>query len=1073
MVRSILEVCRPRKDILEGTFNPEIFTAGLSQVMNAYRGGTSIAHKLYTDADQFFGDGTYPTEGLRMVLADVFGRIAGHNPPAIHRLETAFGGGKTHILIALAHLALRGRELASVTQNIIDSSLLPAAGEVSVVGIAGDEIPVHKPKGTKLVPYTLWGEIAYQIGGEALYRAIEQEATSFAAPDAGFLDRILSGRKAVIMLDELAQYAARLEAARPNGGEQLAAFLMVLNGYARTHSGIAIVMTLASQADAFSRQTERLQELLSQVRGEDISEDEALGLAQRAEAASRSVVSRDASTVVPVRAGEISRVLAVRLFDASDPRAAADTANAYLEMYAKSGAALPDRALRTDFREVMAAHYPFHPTFIDFLNTKLATLETFQGTRGVLRVLALTLRSIWGKKLKVPMIHSCHVDFRDSRTLNEIIGRTGSGELLPVINADIGGPDTSSLDTGRSQAELADRKNPHPLGHPLHEYTWKTVFLHSLVGRSQGLGSNLFGISEKDALFEVAFPGLTPPQVETALREIKESAYYLRSDQGRYYASLEPSVNIVLAQIRRGIKEGDVDRLLDTSVRKLITGAGTSFRVIHDVSLPEHIADDVNQPSIAVIAVNAEQIDVMDFVTTVGANRPRIRQNQLHLLVPTTVNVKGEVWNEDRVRRYLETLNRLKDLGRWVLAMRRLKEKPENYGIHAAKLNDPEFVSRQAERELALQTSLAQVYDTVWYPSASGRVGHKEIKTGGGEGGFAIIEEMRRVLQTEGELITAERAATGETLQALAGLFFELDQTPTLAAIEEGFLRKPAWPVLERSSLLGTIIREGVNRGVWCLFRMGSAESTKPEVIYSTESGEIPLDPDLNAPGWAIVTVQGARQREWLGETIDPARIEQWVSSVAFEKKSCTIADVVDEVRERHGEVPRDKITEAAEKLIRSDKLYTYTGEPGQTEKPETLIRGRIAIVHQAKSDDVVIAPAEASRRGWITAKRNVLNLAGAEGVETILPLLSRLGSLYARGARSTLKSLDLSDLELPDGGKLRLSLENVPPGSMKKLGELFEVLAGVTHRGADTDVLLEIEEPDEECLFIRAVKKK
>lgn len=165
--------------------------------------------------------------------------------------------------------------------------------------------------------------------------------------------------------------------------------------------------------------------------------------------------------------------------------------------------------------------------------------------------------------------------------------------------------------------------------------------------------------------------------------------------------------------------------------------------------------------------------------------------------------------------------------------------------------------------------------------------------------------------------------------------------------------------------------------------------------------------------------------------------------------------------------------SKAAEKLIRSDKLYTYTGKPGQTEKPDTLIRGQTAIVHQAKSDDVVIVPSEASRRGWVTAKRNVLNLSGTEGLMAILPLLSRLGSLYARGARSTLKSLDLSDLELPDGGRIHISLEDVPPASMKKLGELFEVLAGVTHQGGDTEAFLEIEEPDEECLFIQAVRKK
>jgi hypothetical protein len=105
------------------------------------------------------------------------------------------------------------------------------------------------------------------------------------------------------------------------------------------------------------------------------------------------------------------------------------------------------------------------------------------------------------------MIHTCHLNLRDARIVSELIGRTGSNDLLPVLNTDVGSADTAALDTGRSRAELIDRKNPHPAGFPLHEYSWKTVFLHSLVGRGERLGSPLFGITERDTLFEVAFPG--------------------------------------------------------------------------------------------------------------------------------------------------------------------------------------------------------------------------------------------------------------------------------------------------------------------------------------------------------------------------------------------------------------------------------------------------------------------------------------------------------------------------------------------------------------------------------------
>jgi predicted AAA+ superfamily ATPase len=217
---SILDACTPRQDILQGTFNPEIFTPSLSAALAFYAGKASGLHAMYTDAKQFFGEATYPTDGLKMVVSEVFTRIAGDNSvPAIHRLETAFGGGKTHALIACAHIGHQGTKLAGVCDHIIAKDLLPKPGDLCVVGVAGDEIPVHKTVGAKLMPYTLRGEIAQQIGGEALYSKLGETAISRAAPGKDYFDTVLGGKKVLIMLDELAQYAARLSAAHPGGGE--------------------------------------------------------------------------------------------------------------------------------------------------------------------------------------------------------------------------------------------------------------------------------------------------------------------------------------------------------------------------------------------------------------------------------------------------------------------------------------------------------------------------------------------------------------------------------------------------------------------------------------------------------------------------------------------------------------------------------------------------------------------------------------------------------------------------------------------------------------------------------------
>ncbi|WP_290591364.1 DUF499 domain-containing protein, partial [Alicyclobacillus sp.] len=458
---------------------------------------------LYLDAEAFFRDATYPTDGLRTTLREVFARLQGDmGVPAIHRLETGFGGGKTHTLIACTHVAYRGRELEGVVRGVLDPALLPEPGSVTVVGVAGDEIPVHRSQGTTLVPYTLWGEIAYQVGGEALYREVEAEATSYAAPGQPYFERVFGGRRVLLMLDELAQYAARLEAARPDGASQLAAFLMGLNGYVRTHDRIAVIVTLASATDAFSRQTKRLVELLSQVRGDAVREDDAVVIGERAHKDVMSVTARDAVQVTPVMPHEITSVFAKRLFVRIDRDAAQAVADEYMQLYRRNQSLLPDEAVQDGFHARMVATYPFHPTLVDFLNEKLATAENFQKTRGVLRVLALVTRHLWRTGHAAPMIHTCHLDLRSRDVTEEILGRTGSSDLLFILHADVGGADSNRLEIGQSNAQLLDRKNPHPEGYALYELTWKTVFLNSLVGRQEGLASNVFGVTEQDAIFQ-------------------------------------------------------------------------------------------------------------------------------------------------------------------------------------------------------------------------------------------------------------------------------------------------------------------------------------------------------------------------------------------------------------------------------------------------------------------------------------------------------------------------------------------------------------------------------------------
>lgn len=1080
---SILEACQPRADLLAGTLNPEIFTANLTQVIDFYRGDRGVVQNVYTDARAFFTEATYPTDGMRQILRNCFGRLSGQDAtyPAIQRSLSSFGGGKTHVLIAAVHLAVHGTDLAAEAAPLIDASLLLPPGAVTVVGIAGDRVAIHETHGPRLVPYTLWGEIAYQIGGEELYRAIGPAATSSGSPGNEYFEVVFRDRKVLLMLDELAAYATRMEAARAGGGASTAAFLMSLFQYAKEHTGIAVIVTLASQKDAFARQTAILSDLVSKAKGEETSAADALGIADRAYAEVRRVVARDETTVTPVRGAELSRVLGKRLFVQVDPSAAAQAADAYGDLYQRTALLLPEQARQASYRERLIAHYPFHPTLIDWLNDKLATVETFQGTRGVLRILALTVANLWRRRVPAPMIHACHLDMRDPRLADELISRTDSAELAPIINADIGGPDSGDLISEDSNAALADRANPHPDGFPLHEYTWKTVFLHSLAGFGEGLAARVFGITKQDALFATAFPGMTPPQVETALDALRSQAYYLRySDtEGRYYASTGVSINIVLAAIRRRLRGSTkINELINETSRKVVTPGTLNFAVVSEVLAPERIPDMIGRPTLALLALNSPPVTPADFITQAGPNRARQHQNLVFLLVPDTVRVEGEYrvgddMLDNAARRAEELSERLTSIGIDVLARRTLKHDAAAYGLSEAALSDETFTRDTKEREQALVTVVTQAYRNLWFPGPQGKIIRREISTAGGEGGTSVIQSIKNALLAEGKLVTAEMAVTSAAVMGAAKLFFAPNKDyQTLDDLRAGFACRRDWPVLEDKGLFDTLIRTGVGHGAWCLFRMGAAAAEKPAEFHARESGELPLQLNLAEPGWSIVTPQGAKQRHWLaGDKPDLLQVRKWVQEAANQAGYCAVTELADAVAQAHGEVATTEIAKAVDELVKANYFYVHAPDKDPAQDPNALRGADDWVLETVTSDYKVVTKPEAATRGWVTQKVASLSFSGPEARTKVLPLLKRLAGIYKTGGTSTIDHLELSALKLAEGGQVNLLLQSLKPADIRALDEVLDTVLDVTQQDAETEVQLVILDPQPDCKLVTALK--
>ena len=1069
---------------MQGTFNPEVFTAALGPVIQHYRSGDSAIDAVYTDARTFFTEATYPTEGLKQTVSSVFRRIAGDmNVPSILRMETAFGGGKTHSLIACVHIANLGTELADVTSGILDPQYLPQPHSIAVVGIAGDEIPVRKTKGDRLTPYTLWGELAWQLGGPKLYQKVKDDAESFAAPGENFFKTVLADGKTLIMMDELAQYAARLEAALPGrGASQLAAFLMSLVNYARSRGGIAIVVTLAGAADAFSQQTEFLKKLLEEMGGGTM--DSAVVLAQDASREAASVIQRDATAVTPVQASEISAVLAKRLFEFIDRDAAVETVGEYAEVYRRNPSLLPNTAMSVNCHDRMIENYPFHPALIDFLNNKLAQAANFQGTRGVLRTLAMTVRNLWNKDndghrcAPIGLIHVSDIDMRSSAIVNELLGRTGNASLRQVLNADVGSVDTPNLQGGMSNAQIADARNPHPDGLAFYEMTWKTVFLNSLVGEKR---DGVFGVSQQDAVFQLASPLLAPSQIVTALDEISESAFYLRFEDGKYFAHVEPTINSILARIRSSIDDGSVRRKLKDVSSRLITD-NRSFHVEHDVSLPQDIPDGREAPTLASISLSAGEIRVADMFQMKGDAAARVCQNTILLLVPKNVRVicpkEGQL-SLDMDEPDAGDDSRMISVARQVLAIEMLKRKPEDYGVAAAKLQDAEFVEKARERSNALQTVVSEMYNCFYYCSQNG-FERRELRPMNVESGTTIWSQIIKILQDAGKLVYSETGVLGvQSLKSLAeNYFFKASDRMSCADIHDHFLKHRSWPMLTNRETLEQLMREGVNSGCWVAYKnLTDPTDTQPAEFYSQEI-QLPLTVQLLKGDYSLMTLEGARKRGWgKANALPNEKVREAVlnilSASGADKQAATVENLTKEVQAQYANATDAQVMDVIGNMAKNGGFALYEGQAHQKTRPDELLSGLEVSAHNIRSEDVVISKASIIERGWHIADRGV-EYFGTDGAERIKPILKNIGSLYTRGgAASRVDLLDISDMKMSYGNAtIRVVIENATADDMKNLGEFFDTLMSVAKFEKNTEAEIKIEKPGKNCALIKKLKE-
>jgi len=563
----VFETCAPRPDVLLGQTRDDHFMADLAKVVNR----TALAD--YGDPATFFSR-THPTRGLRELLKAVCKRLSpqGGEVASIIRLHTQYGGGKTHGLIALTH-AVRGMQRVESPEEFVDPALLPKEGNVRVAALDGENAdPANGlTLETDLRAYSIWGEMAYQLAGRDGYERVRESDRNHIAPGAETIRELFGGEPTLIMLDEISVYLRKVERAHPGAAAQFTAFIHALIKAVASSPQAALVVTLAIGKD---HQTP------DAYQGEQTRALEAFEEAEK-------VVSRGATQLNPTEEDETVDVLRRRLFEQVDMSGVNDLVQEFAALWDKNRELLPEGITSVGLRELFRKSYPFHPELLTLLTEKTATLSTFQRTRGMLRLLARTVHSLWEQQpADALVIHPHHIALGSSAIREEILVRLEQQDYTPPLKADV---EAVTSDEDRALAQDLDARH-YPSQAPLTTYIARTVFLHTLAYHN-----DLKGVQPDRLRYSVCSPAIEPAFVEQARERFVKESLYLDDRPG---APMRFMVEANLEQmIRRQMKEieaGEVRADLNVRIKHLFGMSNGPFNLCPFPAGAYEVPDEAN-----------------------------------------------------------------------------------------------------------------------------------------------------------------------------------------------------------------------------------------------------------------------------------------------------------------------------------------------------------------------------------------------------------------------------------------------------------------------------------------------
>lgn len=533
------EVVEPHQDVATGEFQQAEFAADLAKVHNG------SAPSEYRNPREFFAR-TYLTEGLSTLLVGAAKRLGSGGGDPVVELQTNFGGGKTHSMLALYHM-VSGTPVEDLPglDQLLRRSGLAVPGKINravLVGTSRGPQDVISLEGGRKIR-TTWGELAWQLGGAEAFEMLAENDERGIAPGSNLLEALFKKYSpALILIDEWVAYLRQIYKVEglPSGSfDANLSFVQSLTEAVKASPGVLLVASLpASQIE---------------VGGEG---------GQEALARLKQTFSRVESSWRPASQEESYEIVRRRLFkeipgDKFHHRD--NTLKQFAKLYRENANDFPNGCSDEDYRRKLEKAYPIHPELFDQLYTSWGSLEKFQRTRGVLRLMAQVIHELWMGNDPSVMIMPGSVAISSARVEPELLHYLDSS-WQSIIAGDVDGVTSTPY--------KIDQSAPNLNRYSATRRVARAVFM----GTAPTHGQENKGLDDKQINLGVVQPGERPAIFGDALRRLANQAKFMHSDLGRYWYSMSASLNRLAADRAAQFEEALVLHEIDKALGGYING---------------------------------------------------------------------------------------------------------------------------------------------------------------------------------------------------------------------------------------------------------------------------------------------------------------------------------------------------------------------------------------------------------------------------------------------------------------------------------------------------------------------